>query len=435
MKKLLVLIAAAIFVAGSVMPVMAQDKAEWSFYGSARMWTAYLWRDFKVPTGSSAVLGSPGIEGFDDNELIWDLQSNSRFGANVSFGNVGGRIEYGHTGDPGGNVTNRLMYGTWNFGPGTLLFGQDYTPLFFPISDQCGLVGGDCGLIFWGTVYSGRVPQAKLTMGGLKVGLMKPDMVQKLPGNTVLEVINQPGTTVVPVGALAPGGPLFAPGVLLSDATDPTTGIRLREIARQGFTFVETDAKLPEIEATYTFNVGPAAILVGGGYKTYDVRGIVNGIERTYSVDAWLLNAAARTNWGPFYVNASLAIGQNIGDYGFTADIPAAGKSAAYIAQSDSIEDADNILAALVLGFRMSDTIKFEAGLGYVNGERVIRPGVEDEYTTMAYYLQMAWSPVKNVFIVPEVGYADYGDRERTGAADLDLGDAKYVGIKWQINF
>jgi hypothetical protein len=382
MKKLLVLIAAAIFVAGSVMPVMAQDKAEWGFYGSARMWTAYQWKDAKTPAG---FFGTPGILGYDDDELVWELQGNSRIGANVRFGDVGGRFEYGHV-DTTNNVSLRLMYGTWNFGPGTLLVGQDYTPLFFPISDQCGFIGGDCGLIFWGTVYTGRIPQLKLIMGGLQVALLKPNLVQKLPAGAF------------PLGT-------------------------------------DTDAVIPEIEAAYTFNLGPAALMLGGAYKTYDVRGITaGGIETDFSVKSWLLNAAARTNFGPFYANASLAYGKNIGDYGLTADIPAFLKGAEFDVATNSIEDADNILGALILGFRMTDAIKFEGGVGYLYGKKDFG-GIEEKLTVMTYYLQMAWSPAKNVFIVPEIGWIEYGDFKETGQPDVDLGTSKYAGIKWQINF
>jgi hypothetical protein len=373
MKKLLILIAAALFVAGSVMPVMAQDKAEWGFYGSARMWTAWEMDDKDTPAG---LIGSPGILGFDDDDLNWGLQSNSRIGATVKFGDVGGRFEYGHT----GTVNTRLIYGTWNFGPGTLLVGQDYTPLFFPVSDQCGYGGGDCGLIFWGTVYAGRQPQIKLTMGGLKVALIEPSATTVVGGSNI-------------------------------------------------------DTTLPEIEASYTFNMGPAAIMIGGAYKTIDNRVVVAGAERDYSIDSWLLNAAARMNFGPFYVNFSLAYGENPANYGFTADIAAAVKGAAYIAATDSIEDSENLLAALIVGFRLSDALKLEAGVGYLSGEIDTAPGVTREDTTMSYYLQLAWSPAKNVFIIPELGMIDYGDREVTGLADVDQGRATWLGIKWQINF
>jgi hypothetical protein len=378
MKKLIIVIAAALFVAGSVLPAVAQDKANWSFYGSARFWTAWNMKDGNTPAG---LLGSPGIPGFDDDDLTWQMQDNSRIGANVAWGNVGGRFEYGNS--TGGNFESirlRLLYGTWNFGPGTLLIGQDYTPLFFPISDQCGYIGGDCGLIFWGTVYTGRVPQVKITMGGLKIGLMNPSTAVKIGG-------------------------------------------------------ADVDTTLPELEASYTFNLGPAAIMVGGAYKTYDNRVIVAGAERDYSIDCWLLNAAARFNFGPFYVNASLAYGDNIGDYSLTADISSVVKTSSYVAATDSMEDSENWLAALILGFKLSDEIKFEAGVGYVSGERNLAPGITREDTTMAYYLQMAWSPVKNVFIIPELGMVDYGDSEVTGQPDADQGSASYLGIKWQINF
>lgn len=379
MKKLFILIAAAIFVAGSVLPALAQDKAEWGFYGSARMWTAWEMKDKKT-VAAAGLLGTPGLAGFDDDDLNWDIQSNSRIGANVKFGNVGGRFEYG-TG-----INLRLLYGTWNFGPGTLLVGQDYTPLFFPVSDQCGYGGGDCGLIFWGTVYSGRIPQLKLRMGGFQFALLTPNRVQKLTAGDF------------PLGR-------------------------------------DTDTTLPEVEASYTFNLGPAALMLGGAYKTYDVRGVTAAaLEKDYSVDSWLLNAAGRMNFGPFYVNFSLAYAKNMGDYGFTGDIASSLKSAEYVAATDSIEDAKNLLAALVLGFRLSDAVKLEGGFGYLVGEKDFG-GVEEKNTVMTYYVQMTWSPAKNVFIVPEFGVIDYGDYKETGLADVDLGKTTYLGVKWQINF
>jgi hypothetical protein len=61
--------------------------------------------------------------------------------------------------------------------------------------------------------------------------------------------------------------------------------------------------------------------------------------------------------------------------------------------------------------------------------------GVADKHTTVSYYFQFMWSPVKNVFIVPEFGLIDYNDYERDGVADDDLGSGWYFGVKWQINF
>jgi len=48
------------------------------------------------------------------------------------------------------------------------------------------------------------------------------------------------------------------------------------------------------------------------------------------------------------------------------------------------------------------------------------------------------WSPAKNVFIIPEFGFGDYGNNTVKTAGvetETDLGSAWYLGIKWQINF
>jgi hypothetical protein len=116
------------------------------------------------------------VGGFDDEDVVWQIQDNSRFGVNVAAGNISGQVEMGMDapGDSFESTRIRILKGTWNFGSGSLMIGQDYTPLFFPVSDQCGLIGGDCGLIFWGFLYTGRIPQIRLTFGGLQVAAMAP---------------------------------------------------------------------------------------------------------------------------------------------------------------------------------------------------------------------------------------------------------------------
>jgi hypothetical protein len=388
MRKLVGILAAAALLFAFTAPAMAQS--EWSFYGSARMWTA--WNEYEKETPAGLLSYSPGITGFDDEELSWDIQSNSRIGANVAAGDVSGRFEYG-TG-----VNLRLLYGAWNFGPGTFLVGQDYTPTFFPISDQCGLIGGDCGLIFWGTVYTGRQPQLKLTMGGFKVALLNYGTL----------------ANPLPAGAF-PGG-------------------------------LDTDATLPEIEASYTFSVGPAAVHIGGGYHSHDAVGATaaaaaGGTERDYSIDAWFIEGAAKMAFGPLYVNVQLAYGQNPGDYGLTQDHLV--KAARYVTATDSIEDAESLWGALVVGFKVSDMLKLEGGIGYIaneidnydilNGADLVGGTSEHDVTT--WYLQAAISPVKNVFFIPEIGMTDYGDLEITGVTNQDAGTGFYFGLKCQINF
>jgi len=82
MKKLLVLLAAGAFVLGLTLPAMSAD---WSFYGSSRLSTFF-------DSDSEEV----NVTGYDDDDLTWSLQGNSRIGARVKAGNIGGGFEYGH---------------------------------------------------------------------------------------------------------------------------------------------------------------------------------------------------------------------------------------------------------------------------------------------------------------------------------------------------
>jgi hypothetical protein len=79
--------------------------------------------------------------------------------------------------------------------------------------------------------------------------------------------------------------------------------------------------------------------------------------------------------------------------------------------------------------------LKLEGGFGYVGNELDTAPGITSEQTTTAWYLQAAISPVKNMFIIPELGVVDYGDLEVTGTPDTDIGSGFYFGVKCQINF
>jgi len=153
MKKLLV----GLFAVAMVVAFTAPAMAEWNFYGSARMSTFYSIEDNSAND--------------DRTSLNWDKQGNSRIGAKVKANDngIGGRFEYG----TGVNV--RLLYGTWDFGGGTLLLGQDYTPSCSGnawISNQ--VWGGDNDLIWYGMPYIGRNPQIKLKVGGLDVALITP---------------------------------------------------------------------------------------------------------------------------------------------------------------------------------------------------------------------------------------------------------------------
>ena len=97
MKKFTIILAALMLVCFAV-PAMAVD---WNFYGNARMATYYESRDFDDGTNAAGTDDS-------DAQTIWDLQGNSRFGANIKAENIKAQIEMGINES---NVSARRVYG------------------------------------------------------------------------------------------------------------------------------------------------------------------------------------------------------------------------------------------------------------------------------------------------------------------------------------
>lgn len=414
MRKLTILVLAALFVAATCLPVMAQDKAEWGFYGSIRMWTG--WETESLATVQHALTGGQRTAAWssntlpnDDEDLVWAQQNNSRIGARVKWGAVGGQFEYGHGGaaiGAEGSGTSadttfvRLLYATWNFGPGILTIGQDYTPYFFVISDMCGPSGGDCSGIGWGSAYGGRQDQIKLTFGGFKIALLEP--------RTTL-----PSTT--------PGQQTIVAGAAVVAAND-------------------TDRTWPKIEASYSGSFGPIGFFVGGGYNKMTGQWAMNSGIRELDVDSWVMAAGLKAAFGPFYVNGALQLAQNIGNYGAASTINGntAALSTAAMSMATGVVDADYWCGMIVAGFKVSDMLRFEAGFSHQEAEQddiAANAGRTFEYETQAYFLMAIISPAKNVYIIPEIGKAEYNHRKYASFADIVLGDMTWAGIKWQIDF
>lgn len=358
MRKLLVLLAAAAFVVAFTVPAMAAD---WGFYGSARMYT--FMNDYSKEASGLGV---------SDDDLSWFLQGNSRIGAKVKAGDVSGSFEYGS------GPSLRLLNGAWNFGAGTLVVGQDYSPIDTFISNQQGPAhwGGDIDALPWGGIYDGRTAQIKLKIAGAQVALVQPKVVSAVPG------VN------------------------------------------------DTDTSMPKIEASYSVKAGPLALKVLGAMNTHDDVVITGTTEKEYSVDSNVFGVMAKVATGPFSIAGNAFMATNPGNFGLLQDISV--KNAVWT--GTTVEDCDSTGALLVLGFKASDMIKLEAGYGMVSNE-VEAAGIKTESETNSYYVQAVITLAKGVYIVPEYGSVDYGDKKVTGAADTKQGDITYYGVKWQINF
>jgi len=333
MKKLFVLFIVVLFAA----PAMAVD---WNFYGSARMatfWTDTDLGDARLANGDS-----------DDQDLQWDLQGNSRLGANVKADAVKGQFEFGINES---TVTSRRIYGTWNFGPATLKVGKDYTPVKQFISGQA--FDGDLGLLGYGTAYGSRNGQLALSFGGFEVALITP-------------VSDDKG---------APNG--------------------------------DIDEYLPKIEAAFGMGFDMFSFKINGGYQTYEVDG---GSAGDFDVDSYTIGLDAGLNFGPGYVKGSINYGQNTGDAGW--HIPGLrgiqGGLSVFDADDYDIDDTDTFMWALVAGWKFTDMVSLEAGYGWREDNPDARG--QDEDRAWSAYVQLPLFLAPGVAVIPEFGYYDYDD-------------------------
>jgi len=322
MKKLFVLLAAVAFVVAFTVPAMSAD---WGFYGSARMSTFF--NDVEPEGGDS------------DTDLTWDLQGNSRIGANVKAGDIGGKFEYGS------GPSLRQLFGTWNFGGGTLLVGQTYTPVMSLISNQ--VYGGDNDLVSYGGIYAGRQPMIQLSIGGFKVGLVKPPT-----GNIVAAATN-------------------------------------------------TDTSMPKIEAAYSFKAGAISLKPMFGYYSYTEE----NAAASYDIDSYVLGLQLTAALGAVSIKANVSMLNNGRSYGIYS---AASSQPWYDAANDEVVDNDSMGYNLVIGLKASDAMSFELGYGHTESE--LDDVEESDTEANSYYAQAVIHLAKGIFVVPEFGVLDHKD-------------------------
>jgi len=337
--------------------------AEWTVYGSARM-----------ATFSSDV--DPQVAGVSsDTDTLWALQGNSRIGANVTAGDVGGRFEYGS----GPNL--RHLYGTWNFGPGIILVGQAYTPLNEFYSNQ--VYEADNDLNKEGMIFHGRRAQIQVRFSKFELALVEP--------NTQVTLLNSAGATV---------------------------------------TSTDSDAALPQIMMSYHYTSGLFTIDPFLGWATYDFTTGVTSATQQESVDSLVYGFAGKVYLGPAFFGAGLVAGSNVGNMGITTRTLS---NTVINAADGKLADNDTLAYAAVLGYKANDIFKFEGGYGYISSE-VDVAGVKTEDTGFSYYIQSTVTLAPGVIVVPEVGIVS-NDEIKTGGVATKQSETTYLGAKWQINF
>lgn len=317
MKKIVLVLIVLCFVSPAV-------AADWNFYGSARFATIYDDYDPDDPAEDN------------DTQLTFDLQANSRIGARVKVNDeIGGRFEYG-TG-----VNLRILYGTYDFGPGSLMIGQYYCPSDYAYSTSVWGVDNAFGGI--GTIYEGRQPQLRLTMGGFKFALIKPSKI-----------------------------------------TETTNHV---------------ESIMPKIEASYDFKAEKYYVRAWAGYNSVTDEGAApDGGD--YDYDSYVATIAGGFNIDRVYMNLGVHFGQNLGNFGNVNPANLANTEATVV--GGELVDSDGFGYIAVLGFNASDRFTIEAGFGYEQTELDVSGS--DTSEVMHYYLNTRINITPGFFIVPEIG-------------------------------
>lgn len=326
MKKQIVgLLSAMVFLCAGT--AIASD---WNFYGSARVST--FWQD------------SDKDDQFDFSE---GLQSNARIGAKVKVSDeLTGRFEYG-TKDGDANI--RLLYGAWNFGSGTLTVGQDYTPMYLPVSHQ--VWGDDNGLHGYGDPYPSRHPQIKLKFDGFQIAAISTNTKYYDSTSTSIKSSN-------------------------------------------------TQVVIPRIEVSYGINMGSnAGIDIAAGYTTFEY----NDDE---DVDSYVILIRSTVQIAGFNLGTVAFYGQNAGNLvDCTTGGGDRGEGYAMINAAGQVDDVENYGAEIVAGYTFNDMFAVEAGLGCMQGEYDSDSSGDGVF---AYYVQVPITLAPGVTITPEVGVIDY---------------------------
>jgi hypothetical protein len=370
MKKLVILTAVFALVLGGT-----ALAADWNFYGSARVQTYSTNYSEDWTGGVLYDISANPNPGYSNTNTTWSLQGNSRIGANVAAGDVGGRFEYGHATaiNSTGGTGLRLLYGTWNFGSGILTVGQQYTPTYYGLSNSA--YGRDNGMAGFGTTNGSRGTMLQVQFGGFKIAAVSPSA----------SIASLDASFAAAVGA---------------------------------------KATLPKLELAYSGAAGPVKFYAAGGYQTFDVVGATND---TKSLSSYVLTGKVEYVGGPLTVGVSGNYGTNMSEYwGMWND------NKARLVGAD-VTDTMGYGFLFVGAFKINDMLGVEAGYGWETAQldsKAKPAGYKDDDVSM-YYVQLPITLADGVFIIPEVGKIDM-DKSFTGAKE---GDVTYFGAKWQINF
>jgi hypothetical protein len=376
--------AAIVAAAGALTALALPALAETGFYGSARLATFYNAVDNTLAANATTGVMPPSK---DTTNIDEHLQTNSVFGMNASSGDLTGKVELG-LGAAG--VTTRLLYGSYKYGFGKVLVGQDYNNYYV---GSASVVLDDNAHKSYGALWDTRQPQLKVTLNnGLYIAFIQPTATV---GSGLSTKILMPKTNVGYEGKV--GAFAFGTGVV---------GQKYQE--------------------TYVASTATAAQITDG------VTSVLGYIHGTLGI-------------GAAEIKFNLGYGRNTGNMGFTnANATATNKlvriaaTATAAAQNKNTNTLEGFVQAK---YTVSPTLAINTGIGYVSDTNdtfqtaatatAAAVGKKADNRLMAY----ANVPVglgKGFTVIPEVAFVNQLDEKNSNVKGTKT---LYAGAKWQMDF
>jgi hypothetical protein len=316
--------------------------------------------------------------------LQWRFQPNSRFGAKISGDKYEGRVEIGAT-SPVASL--RFLYGVWKLSDNwKLKIGKDNTPIRFGLSNQ--VFNTDQNLQQIGLAWGGREGQITIEGRGFKFAAITP----------VTRV-----------------------------AISPASNVRS----------VNVRVYWPKLEASYQFQFdeGKSVHFFGGVEDSFFSAILDDGTKRNGSITAFVFGAGGEFDIDPGYVKSQISWyrdGAAAGWLGSALQGDATVTVTPVIGRNGRPQNVDSLMAMLAAGYVHTERVRFETGIGYLRNKGKGESKFTNDY--YAAYLQSFLTLAPGVYLVPEIGYIDFGKVTGTGA-ERGLGNLWYLGAKWQINF
>lgn len=402
MKKLLCVLGFAAVLSMTAAPAVA--ATQWNFAASLRF--ATWWTDLDGGKNKISDMQGGGARLNRDATLEFLQQRNSRIKMLMKSDNLEGYIEMGWN-TATGAVTPRDYFGTYRFNDSfSITFGQ-HLQLFDTPGLSSQVWGNDLNMHGIGVSWNPSDPKMFFTYRGFQFGLSTPYHTEgRLSGN------------------------------ISSAATTAYTA--------------DKDTYMPQLQFAYEYKADAWRVKVGGGFQTYRIKHLTDAtntvLVKSKNVNSWLLMADGNINFGPLYLAGTASVGQNWAEACWNTRKGGLGNEYANNKRMDTfgiaikdnkIKNTTSVMGAVVVGYRLTEALRFEAGFGYRYDENDAWERDSHMWTT---YIQAAYTVTPGFRIIPEIGYVDLGDTvgSRSRASKVkgsDNGHVWYAGAKWQMDF